>query len=50
MLKGALAKEGYDWWWHSFTARNKETKEERPFFVEFFVCNPANGGGAPIFG
>lgn len=50
MLKGALAKEGYDWWWHSFTARNKKTKEERPFFIEFFVCNPALGGDEPIFG
>ena len=19
MLKGPLAKKGYDWWWHSFT-------------------------------
>ena len=23
MLKGALASEGYDWWWHSFTGKNK---------------------------
>ena len=23
MLKGALASEGYDWWWHSFTGHNK---------------------------
>ena len=28
MLKGALAKEGYDWWWHSFTGQNEETGEE----------------------
>jgi hypothetical protein len=50
MLKGPLAKEGYDWWWHSFTAKNKETKEERAFFIEFFVCNPELGMDEPIFG
>ena len=22
MLKGPLAKKGYDWWWHSLTAYN----------------------------
>lgn len=41
MLKGPLAKKGYDWWWHSLTAYDKETGEERPFFIEYFVCNPA---------
>ena len=40
MLKGPLAKQGYDWWWHSLTAYNKETGEPRPFFIEYFVCNP----------
>lgn len=50
MLKGALAKEGYDWWWHSFTAHNKKTGEEKPFFIEFFTINPELGGDEPIFG
>lgn len=50
MLKGPLAKKGYDWWWHSFTAENAQTGEEQPFFIEFFVCNPALGGDKPIFG
>ncbi|NLB55303.1 MAG: hypothetical protein GX811_05980 [Lentisphaerae bacterium] len=50
MLKGPLAKKGYDWWWHSFTAENAETGEEQPFYLEFFVCNPAQGGDKPIFG
>lgn len=50
MLKGPLAKKGYDWWWHSFTAENAQTGEEQPFFLEFFVCNPALGGDKPIFG
>ncbi|MCF0136916.1 MAG: hypothetical protein HUJ66_00965 [Oscillospiraceae bacterium] len=40
-LTGPLAKRGYDWWWHNMTAINKETGEEKPFFIEFFVCNPA---------
>lgn len=50
MLKGALAKCGYDWWWHSFTARNAETNEEKAFFIDFFACNPALGGQKPILG
>ena len=36
MLKGPLAKKGYDWWWHSFTGYNKKTGEARPFFIEYF--------------
>lgn len=50
MLTKGQAKCGYDWWWHSFTAHNAETGEERPFFLEFFVCNPATGGDEPVFG
>ena len=34
MLKGSLAKQGYDWWWHSLTAYNKKTGEPKPFFIE----------------
>ena len=50
MLTGSFASQGYDWWWHSFTARNAETGEERPFFIEFFTCNPALGGMDPVLG
>ena len=50
MLHGPLAHHGYDWWWHSFTAQDVETGEDKPFFVEFFLCNPALGGDEPILG
>ena len=50
MLHGPLAYHGYDWWWHSFTARDAETGEEKPFFIEFFVCNPALAEKKPVFG
>ena len=40
MLHGPLAYQGYDWWWHSFTAQDAITGEDKPFFIEFFVCNP----------
>lgn len=50
MLKGALAREGYDWWWHSFTARHEKTGEEKAFFFEFFTINPELGGDKPVFG
>ena len=49
-LYGEQASQGYDWWWHSFTARNIETGEEKPFFIEFFLCNPELGEEGPVFG
>jgi len=49
-LFGGQAKCGYDWWWHSFTGHNEETGEEKSFFVEFFLCNPAFGGDEPVYG
>ena len=50
MLTGALARKGYDWWWHNFTARHAVTGEEKAFFIEYFICNPALGGDIPNFG
>ncbi|MBQ5383135.1 MAG: hypothetical protein IIU46_01640 [Treponema sp.] len=49
-LFGGQAKKGYDWWWHSFTGRNAQTGEEKPFFIEFFLCNPALGEDGPVYG
>ena len=50
MLQGPLAHHGYDWWWHSFTAVEEKTGEEKPFFIEFFVVNPALAEKKPVFG
>ena len=50
MLHGPLKYQGYDWWWHSFTGREETTGEEKAFFIEFFVCNPALGGDEPVLG
>ncbi len=50
MLKGKFAKNGYDWWWHSFTAINEKTGEEKPFYIEFFTCNPKLAKDEPTFG
>ena len=50
MLTKGQAECGYDWWWHSFTGRHEKTGEEKPFFIEFFLCNPAKGTDKPIFG
>ncbi len=50
MLHGPLAHHGYDWWWHSFTAWDEITGEEKPFFIEFFVCNPALAEKKPVLG
>lgn len=48
-LFGRQARQGYDWWWHSFTAEDAETGEPKPFFIEFFTCNPALGAKKPIY-
>jgi tocopherol cyclase len=50
MLKGSLARRGYDWWWHNFTAYNRQTGEAKTFFIEYFVCNPKLGGNQPVLG
>ena len=50
MLRGNFRKQGYDWWWHSFTGINEKTGEEKPFFIEFFLCNPALAKDDPVFG
>ena len=50
MLTGKLARRGYDWWWHSLSATDRQTGQRQPFFIEYFVINPALGGEVPIFG
>ena len=50
MLHGPLARKGYDWWWHSLTAENEETGEEKAFFIEYFTCNPALAEDEPVLG
>ena len=50
MLHGPLARCGYDWWWHSFTAQDAETGEDKPFFIEFFICSPALAEDEPVLG
>jgi len=50
MLRGPLRKQGYDWWWHSLTARNEKTGAEKPFYIEYFVCNPALAEDEPVLG
>lgn len=50
MLKGPLAKKGYDWWWHNFTGYHRVTGEAKAFFIEYFVCNPLLGKDKAILG
>ena len=49
-LYGRQGKKGYDWWWHSFTAYDKQSGEEKPFYIEFFLCNPKLQEDEPVFG
>ena len=50
MLHGPLKHCGYDWWWHSLTAQDAETGEDKAFFIEFFLCNPALAEDIPVLG
>lgn len=50
MLEGPLAREGYDWWWHSFTGYHTITGEAKAFFIEYFIINPELGGAKPVLG
>ena len=48
MLKGPLARRGYDWWWHSFTAEHVRTGTCKSFYIEYFLCNPALAQPEPV--
>lgn len=48
MLEGPLAKKGYDWWWHSFTAYHVGTGKPKTFYIEYFLCNPELAKDAPV--
>lgn len=50
MLVKDFARRGYDWWWHSFTAEDAQTGITKPFFIEFFLCNPDLAKDEPTFG
>jgi hypothetical protein len=50
MLKGRKARYGYDWWWHSLLAKNDSNGELEPFFIEYFVINPALSPDKPVYG
>ena len=50
MLSGARARRGYDWWWHSFVAVNEKTGERRPYFIEYYIINPALSDGTVVAG
>ncbi len=50
MLRGSLARRGYDWWWHSLVGVNAKTGEKQPFFIEYYIVNPALGGDEAIPG
>lgn len=48
MLQGPLARKGYDWWWHSFTAEHVRTGARKTFYIEYFLCNPALAQPEPV--
>jgi len=50
MLGGSLRNHGFDWWWHSLVGVHAQSGAKRPFFIEYYVINPALGGAEPRFG
>jgi tocopherol cyclase len=50
MLSGRRVRRGYDWWWHSLVGTNANSGARQPFFIEYYVINPARGGSVPVLG
>jgi len=50
MLTEKLAQKGYDCWRHLFTGKSLLTGQEKTFFIEYFLCNPALAGDRPVLG
>ena len=50
MLAGRRGRPGYDWWWHSLVGINERTGQLQPFFIEYFVINPALGKDVIVLG
>ncbi len=50
MLTGDFSAKGYDWWWHSFTAIEDASGKEVPFFIEYYLINPALAKKEPVLG
>lgn len=48
-LQGTQAGNGFQRWWHSFTATNVHTGKRKSFFVEFYICNPQDGRPKAVF-
>ena len=49
-LKGALKKSGFNKWRLLFNGKSSSTGEERKFFIEFYVVNPALSPKESILG
>ena len=41
VLRGKLRQEGFERWRYIFTALNKVTGQEKKFFIELYIVNPA---------
>ncbi|MBQ7158589.1 MAG: hypothetical protein IJS09_04060 [Treponema sp.] len=48
ILKGKLRHNGYERWRYSFVGVNKITGEERSFFIELYLVNPAVSPKNPV--
>lgn len=49
MLKGALAKHGFDAWRHCFTGVGRTSGEKRSFMLEYYCVNPQLAEDEPVF-
>jgi hypothetical protein len=48
MLRGSLAKHGFERWFHSFNGVDSLSGEQRTFFIEYQLINPSLGAEQPI--
>ena len=48
LLRGKLRKKGCERWRYVFTGINRETNDERVFFIELIIVNPAVSPSEPV--
>ncbi len=50
VLRGKLRQEGFERWRYSFSAFNRETSQEKNFYVELYIVNPGISPKVAVIG
>ena len=50
VLRGKFRQEGFERWRYSFSAFNRETSQEKNFYVELYIVNPGISPKVAVIG